>query len=429
MTNSSFSLKRDSTPLSSKSYRNKVEQAEPFLRDIHAVGLNSTVVDLSHFISMIFADGWYREHQVLKKSTLNEMLTPQNGGVPLDLSFRVGLGWMLDEPGADSIKNAGLVAQQRGATLYHRSQLIMLPEQKLGVIVLANSASAGSVVTMVAQETLKLALEAKAGITQSARPKESSGEQKNRESREQQMRDLEARYGVTQSIRPQKTSDSAVADKATQKPGAKNTKPKEERKPLTAAELQAYEGSYDTILGLVQVKKKPEYLETELFDRTIRLAPRSDGLLGMSSSFLGLFSVSLGELDHIQIDRETINGRDILKAVIDDSEYLAGERLKPGPIPEKWRSRAGEYEIVNAEDDTVLVENLRLRCEGEILTVEYAMPLFSEQTMSFALSPLSDSEALICGLGRGKGETVRVIKRKNEELLVYSGYLLRKKGE
>jgi len=415
MTNSAFSAQIDHSPLASKAYRNNEELVETPLRDIPAAGLNSSVVDLSRFISMIFADGWYRDRQVLKSSTLAEMLRPQNSRVPLDLSLRVGLGWMLDDRGSVTIRNAGPVAHLGGATLYHRSQLIILPGQKLGVVVLANSASSGSVVNKVAQETLKLALEAKAGITQTARPKEENAELQNRESREQLMHSLEAKYGVVGAISPQQA--------------AKSTVPKEERKPLTAAELQAYEGSYDTIAGLVQMKNKLDYLESELFNRTIRLTPRPDGLLGMSSRFLGLFTISLGDLDQMQIDREMVKGRDILKTVIDGNEFLAGERLKPGPIPDKWRQRAGEYVIVNAEDDTVLVENIRLRCEGEVLTVEYAMPLFSEQTMSVALAPLSDSEALICGLGRGKGETVRVITKNKEELLAYSGYLLRKKME
>ena len=399
MTNSSFSAKIDHSDLGSKAYRNNVEAVETPLRDIPAAGLNSSVVDLSRFIAMIFADGWYREHQVLKRSTLAEMLRPQNSRVPLDLSLRVGLGWLLDDLGSVNIRNAGPVAHLGGATLYHRSQLMILPEQKLGVVVLANSASAGSVVNRVATETLQLALEAKSGITR--------------------------------LTRPQRATQLGGAGKgsAALKPGAKSTLPKEERKPLTAAELQAYEGRYDTIAGLVQLKNKTGYLEAGLFNRTIRLTPRPDGLLGMSYRFLGLFPASLGELNQMQIDREMINGRDILKAVIDGNEFLAGERLKPGQIPEKWRKRGGEYLIVNAGDDTVLLENVRLRSEDEFLTVEYTMPLFSEQTMSVALAPLSDTEALICGLGRGKGETVRVIKRNNEELLAYSGYLLRKKGE
>jgi acetyl-CoA carboxylase alpha subunit len=81
------------------------------------------------------------------------------------------------------------------------------------------------------------------------------------------------------------------------------------------------------------------------------------------------------------------------------------------------------------DDDTVLLENVRLRCEDELLTVEYAMPLFTDQTMILALAPFSDTEALISGLGSGKGETIKVVSRNKEELLAYSGYLLRKKPE
>jgi len=36
---------------------------------------------------------------------------------------------------------------------------------------------------------------------------------------------------------------------------------------------------------------------------------------------------------------------------------------------------------------------------------------------------------VIYGLGRGMGETIRVVKVGDEEMLQYSGYLLRKKRE
>jgi len=399
MTSSSFSPKIDRSSLASRAYRSGEEAAEPRLRDVPAGGLNTSVLDLSRFISMVFADGWANKRQIVKSATLAEMLRPQNSRVPLDLSFRVGLGWMLSSIGGIDIKNAGPVAHHSGATIYHRSQLIILPEQKLGVVVLANSASAGGVVTRVATETLKLALEAKSGILQLAEEK---------------------------TDRKETGSD---AGRITAKNGQRNRTAAAQRKALTAAELQAYEGRYDTLAGLVEVSNKGDYLEAGLFGRSVRLTPRTDGLLGMSYRFLGLFPVSLGELDRVYIDRESVNGRDILKAVLDGREYLAGERLQPAPVPEKWRQRTGEYEIVNAGDDTVLLEKLRLRYEDGILLAEYAMPLLTGQTMSLALAPLSGTEAVICGLGRGRGETVRVISRNGEELLAYSGYLLRKKAE
>lgn len=428
MTNSSFSQKIDRSSAASKAYRNNEEALEAPLRDIPAGGLNTSVRDLSRFVSMVFGNGWSNERQILKTETMAEMLRPQNSTIPLDLSFRVGLGWMLGSIGGLDIKNAGPVAHHGGATLYHRSQLVILPEQKLGVVLLANSASAASLLNKVATETLKLALETKSGITQPQQQQPIETEHKEPlkiSAKTSPGLPLQAEQQPTrkESSEPFKDENGTVTFKHRERPPV----PKEERKQLTPAELQAYEGSYDTIVGLVQVRNKSDYLEAGLFNKSVHLVPRPDGLLGISYKFLGFFPVSLGKFDQIYIDREMVNGRDILKVIIDGNEYLAGERLKPEPIPEKWHKRLGAYEIINTGEDTVLVNDLRLRLEEGLLTAEYTMPHFTDQAMSLALSPLSDMEAVICGLGRGKGETVRVVTRGGEELLAYSGYLLRKK--
>jgi hypothetical protein len=41
------------------------------------------------------------------------------------------------------------------------------------------------------------------------------------------------------------------------------------------------------------------------------------------------------------------------------------------------------------------------------------------------VQPLSDNEAIISGLGRGMGETVRVVNDNGVERLVYAGYHLK----
>ena len=164
MTHSAFSQAPDSSPLGSKAYLKGDEGDELPLRGIPAGGLNASVLDLARFMQMVFADGRAGERQIIKPETLAEMLRPQNGTVPLDLDFRTGLGWALSGLGGIDIRNAGPVAHHSGATLFHRSMLIVLPEHKLGVVVLANSATAGPVVNKVAAEAIKLALEAKTGI-------------------------------------------------------------------------------------------------------------------------------------------------------------------------------------------------------------------------------------------------------------------------
>jgi hypothetical protein len=332
------------------------------------------VLDLSRFVQMVFAQGRAGERQIIKPETLTEMLRPQNADVPLDLNFHIGLGWMLS--GLGEIENAGRVAHHGGATLYHRSLLMVLPEHKLGVVVLANSASAEGVVSKVAIEALKLALQAKTGIVQ------------------------------PEQVKPVKGGT-----------------------PLSEEALQSYEGRYATVAGIVSIGNKSDYLRAEVMNTSLRLVPRADGLLGLQYKLLGLFPISLGKLDTMGFSRAQVAGREILKVRSQGEEFLVGERIQTVPVPEKLSQRVGEYEIVNRGDDAVIFDNVRVRQDAGLLIVDYVTPLFSDKTMSVALAPLSDTEVLTYGLGRGMGETIRVVTVGSEELLQYSGYLLRKKRE
>ncbi len=374
MIHSGFSSRLNRGPLSARGYRSGKETEESALRDVPAGGLNSTVLDLGRFMQMIFAQGRFNERKILTPQTVREMLRPQNARVPLDLNFRVGLGWMLSSLGPMNIQNAGPVAHHGGATLYYHSQLIILPEHKLGVVVLANSSTARSVVDKAAAETLALALEAKTGIKQPDRMKSADGS-------------------------------------------------------FATEELQAYEGWYATIAGAAKITRKSGYLRTEVMNRTVRLTPRGDGLLGLKYKLFGLIPIRLGELDYIGISRSMVAGREILKARSGSQELLVGEKINTIPVPEKWLRRTGEYEIPNRGDDAVIIDNVRLRYDEGLLLVEYSAPVFFGSTMSFALAPVSDTEAVIRGLGSGMGETIRVVTVDGGERLYFSGYLLKKKAE
>ena len=61
--------------------------------------------------------------------------------------------------------------------------------------------------------------------------------------------------------------------------------------------------------------------------------------------------------------------------------------------------------------------------------VDFAIPNFFPGTATFAIAPVSETEAIFRGIGRGMGETVRVITVNGEEMFSCSGYLLRKKRE
>ena len=374
MSRSSFSTSVDRTPLAAKGYRKGKEAEEPPLRDVPAGGLNTSVLDLSRFVRMVLAGGKAGDRRIVKPETLAEMLRPQNADVPLDLDFRVGLGWMLGGLGDIDIRHAGPVAHHAGATLLFHGQVIVLPERKLGVVVLANSDTAGRAVGRVATQALKLALEAKTGDRQPE---------------------------------PEKSGEGGGS--------------------LSKDALQRYEGWYATPAGAVNVRAASGGLRADVMNRTFRLIPRADGSLGLQYRLLGLFPIRIEELDGVGISRTDVAGREILAARMHGREMAIGERMRPVPVPAEWLGRTGEYEITNLGGDAVLLEKVSLRAEDGFLFVDYTIPLLFPGTMNFAIDPISDTEAVIRGFGRGMGETVRAVAVNGENMLSYSGYLLRKR--
>ncbi|MDH4133844.1 MAG: beta-lactamase family protein, partial [Gammaproteobacteria bacterium] len=133
------------------------------IRDLPAGGLYSNVIDLSRFIRFVFADGSIDGRTVLGAETLHASLVPQYPDLPLDFGQRFGLGWMLS---GLPIKGGGRQAWHNGGTKAFLSQMALLPDKKLGVVVIANADCAGNVVYEAAEEALKLALEVRDGITQ-----------------------------------------------------------------------------------------------------------------------------------------------------------------------------------------------------------------------------------------------------------------------
>ena len=120
-------------------------------------------------------------------------------------------------------------------------------------------------------------------------------------------------------------------------------------------------------------------------------------------------------------------GHEILVVTDKGENYLLGERIDPNPIPESWRKWLGELETTNPDDFSRMCEDLRLREEKGLLLLSYKIPGFQKEENRVWFIPISDTEAIIPGLGRGMGETIQALKINGEEQLRYSGYNFRKR--
>ena len=265
-------------PAAARPYKGGQPADEPSLRDMPAGGLNASVQDMGRFMMMVFADGKTRDGQtLLTPAALAEMLRVQNAGHPLDFDMHVGLGWMLNAIGPDTLRNAGLVAHHGGATPHYSSQMYLVPEHRLGVIVASNSANTSGLVDAVAKRALDLVLEAKKGIRQ---PPPAPG------------------------FEPLPTG-------------------------WTEAQMRTWEGHYTTIAGHARVERSGKRLLAHTGNQVLSLLPGADGGAGLRYELLGLLPLSLGALEQVTLYRRQVQGRELLVARSGGQELLLGERITP----------------------------------------------------------------------------------------------------
>ncbi len=380
MNHTSFVIEPRLKPLLSKGYKRGQESEEILSRPLPSPDgpIYTSVIDLSRFIRMVFANGMAGDRQILKPETLSEALRPQNSNVPLDLDFQIGLGWFLNE---FDMKNAGLVASHGGTLSLFHSQLIILPEHKLGVVVLANSSSSIHVVNRIAEETLELALEEKTGIRQ---------------------------------------PDSE--EKMFQEPIV----------PWPQNVLEDYVGYYATGLRVFTVHSKNGKLYTRLMGREVQLVLHPSGQFSVRYRLLGLIPIKLGQIERMKFSLISIQGRKVLVLHYKGKRHLLGEKIESSPISEAWLKRIGEYELVDPGNYFPVIEKAQFKYEDNFLVLDVTIPIFGDygiDRLRFAVQPLSNQEAILLGLGRNMGETIQVVSDHGIERLRYSGCEFIRKSE
>jgi CubicO group peptidase (beta-lactamase class C family) len=341
---------------------------EPALRDSPAGGLNTSAPELLQLARMIFAQGDMAGGRVLGPASLAEMARPQNAGCALDADLRVGLGWHF---APDAVRGGGPVLSHDGGTLHHHSALMLLPEHRLAVAVLSNSANAARLVNRLAGTALGLLLEVKTGIRQPTGP------------------------------------IPAQADPR-----------------FPPARPEAIAGFYDTPTGFAEIRRDGDRLQLRIGDRQLDVRPRPDGYLGLEYRILGLFPVSIGPLGELAFTLASISGREVLLARQSGGFFVAGERMAAVPVPEAWRARLGTYRYVGGDAflaGRIGVTELALE-DGFLVAVSTA----AEGIQKLALAPVGDDEAVIRGLGRGRGDTVHVRAGHDGERLHYAGMVFQR---
>lgn len=336
------------------------------IRDVPAGALSSSVLDLGRFIQFTLGSGSLDGRHVLGRKYLDAMLQPQYPGRPLDFGQRFGLGWMLS---GIELPGAGTVAWHNGSTKAFVSQMAILPEKKLGVVVLANANTAGTLVYDVAEQALKLALEARDGIP---------------------------------------PSGPVAAPTVT----------------LPVSTLQQYTGDYSLMGTLARIRLQQDRLQLQVLDHTLELVPESATEFHAEYRLLGLVSVRI-PFPRLQFVRA--EGRDFM--LLRDRVVSAAEKIPPYEIPEIWRTRTGNYHITNPDKHYLVnLDHCRMLMEDGKLLLDIKISGLEDRRVKVVVVPLSDNEIYVFGLGRNVGDVARMESDGAKTRMWYSGYLFEREA-
>jgi len=136
-------------------YRNGNRIKSASFYTLGAVGLNSNVIDMGKLLIMILNDGRYKTRQILKKSSIEEMLKIQNRDIKIDFDNPMALGLFVENHYEEPIY------YHTGRSSGYLAAIAFSKRSKLGIVVLVNDDSKEAFLDKITKNLLKAALETK----------------------------------------------------------------------------------------------------------------------------------------------------------------------------------------------------------------------------------------------------------------------------
>jgi CubicO group peptidase (beta-lactamase class C family) len=335
------------------------------VRDVPAGGLYSNVLDLARFMCGVLAGGVLDNTRVLGEKELRATFEPQYNGLPLDFGQRFGLGWMLS---GLAIEGGGQQAWHNGGTKAFVSQLALLPESKLGVVVLANTHNAGDLVYEIAEAALRLALEIRRSVAPSKK-----------------------------SIQPEvELARDALAERV---------------------------GDYSLMGSLARISLSKKRLRLHVLKHVLDLVPLTTNRFRVEYNLLGLKSVPI---PFPPVEFAQVGEREF--ALLRDRVVIPAEKIPPYSIPETWRHCAGEYHIMNPDAEYLVdLDHCHMLIENDKLLMDIRISGIENRHVQVVVVPFSDHEAYIFGLGRNVGDVACILTDSDQRRIRYSGYVFERR--
>jgi CubicO group peptidase (beta-lactamase class C family) len=340
----------------SRTYNSQNEQKdETYPWVVPAGGIFSNAKDMGLFIQSWLQD----KSPLLKTETINSVFTPQNTNVAFNLGSEYGITWELKK------SKYNYRAEHGGSTLNFRAQIAINRYAGLGVIILANSANAGSF-TWRASEILDKACDIK---------------------------------GVVVNELPGFDIEKVIQKKIN---------------------LSEFQGNYGQNMSWFPLIAK---------DSTLIGKPGNDSLdfKLQTSGYFGL-AVKQGEKWNAIPGQKFIftklNGENVFMASAWGNWVVAAKQYPTQTITEAWKKRLGKYKVLNYNGSSMFSEG-ELAIGENTLFLAGKTP-FSDQPMAMPFDIKSENLASVLGTSTYSGSMLQVKNKNGIETLYFMGLEMQK---
>jgi hypothetical protein len=147
-----------------------------------------------------------------------------------------------------------------------------------------------------------------------------------------------------------------------------------------------------------------------------------DGSFALTPESAASLPAGYSALGEMRFRSRRLEGRELLLAEQAGEQIVLGNRIAAHAWNRVWQQRIGRYRTLNPDGD-YSIRDMRLTSEQGVLCLHYRAPHLTARDIRVPLKPISATEAVIEGLGRGRGERVRIVEIEGKPCLRFSGYL------
>ncbi len=327
----------------SKPYQKDKEQVEEDMKGLPEGGICSTAEDMAGFISAMLAGG---KALYSDKSTLASMFEIQYPSLPLDMSFKNGLGWFVGRPKIDS---AGKSVWHDGGTPHFFSLVVLIPGKNIGICLLTNSTGGSIMNHILADELLQSVMKEKYQIDIPAQERQKS-----------------------EPVIPENAGDCS--------------------------------GRFFTASGIATVRRSAKHSTIRLPSGRFRLKPFAPDWFNLRLMLFGLIPLKLKALSSLRIGLPEINEEKVLVMEQIGFRSPAGKIFRSLNTSEAWESRVGHYICTGEKNPRLKAFDLLKTREGLCISLKTA----KMGKLKLYLDVQNDEQAITVGFGRYTGETIIV---------------------